>query len=347
MFFSDLDPRSVRERVDMTQIWEAWREAEEQRRHSFTGFLDWEERNGKEYLYRRKKKTVKSLGPRSEETERIRRAFHAGRQENSERLSRLGKQMNQQASILKAMGLGRMPVPAARILRAIRLAAPHAAIRVVGTNALYAYEALAGVRFDASTTATGDIDLLLDDRNRLKLLTESGEEMGLIGLIHREVDKSFQPRNPRDFRLTNKNGYMVEFIRPEPRPIFREMPGGTPLVAGDVEPAPIGGLQWLINAPAVEAVAIDDGGFPVPMRTPDPRFWAAHKLWLAGREDRDPQKKIRDGQQGRLLVELIARKLPQFPFEEEFVRTLPRSLRSAVEAILKEQPRPQQDKPDW
>ena len=184
-----------------------------------------------------------------------------------------------------------MPVPAARILRAIRLAAPHAAIRVVGTNALYAYEVLAGVKFDASSTATGDIDLLVDDRNRLKILTESEEEMGLIGLIHREVDKSFQPRSPRDFRLTNKDGYMVEFIRPEPRPIFRKMPGGTPLVAGDVEPAPIGGLQWLVNAPSVEVVAIDDGGFPVPMRTPDPRFWAAHKLWLAGRENRDPQKK--------------------------------------------------------
>ena len=40
-------------------------------------------------------------------------------------------------------------------------------------------------------------------------------------------------------------------------------------------------------------------------------------------------------------------KMPQFPFEKEFVRTLPRSLRSAVEAVLKEEPRLPQDKPNW
>ena len=48
IFFSHLEARSVRERVDMAQIWQAWLEAEEQRRHSPFGFLDWEERNGRE-----------------------------------------------------------------------------------------------------------------------------------------------------------------------------------------------------------------------------------------------------------------------------------------------------------
>lgn len=331
----------------MAQIWEAWLEAEAQRRHSFLGFLDWEERSGRDYLYSRKKGVVKSLGRRSPETERVRDSFHAGREENASRLARLGAELNRQAAVLRTLGLGRLPVPAARILRAIRLAAPAATTRVIGTNALYAYEAMAGVMFNAASTATGDIDILVDDRNRLKILTEDHEKPGLTGLIHREVDKSFRPRGPRDFRLTNNEGYMVEFVRPEPRPIYRDMPGAAPLAEGDVEPAPIGGLQWLVNAPPIETVVIDERGFPAPMRAADPRFWAAHKFWLAEREDRDPQKKIRDRQQALVLLDLIDSRLPQFKLDEDFTRMLPGPLRPLFEAALEREAGPAQGSPDW
>ena len=120
LYYNNLDARSVRERVNMEQIWTAWLEAEQRRRHSFTGFLDWEKRSGKDYLYSRKRGVVKSLGRRSPETERIRSAFHDGREKNASRLAELSEEMNRQAAILRALGLGRLPVPAARILRAIR-----------------------------------------------------------------------------------------------------------------------------------------------------------------------------------------------------------------------------------
>ena len=347
MFFNNLDARAVRERIDMAQIWEAWREAEAQRRHSFVGFLDWEARNGREYLYSRKKGVVKSLGGRSPETERIRDAFHAGREKNATRLARLGAELNRQAAVLRALGLGRLPVPAARILRAIRLAAPGATTRVIGTNALYAYEAIAGVMLNAASTATGDIDILVEDRNRLKILAEDHEKPGLMGLIHREVDKSFRPRGPRDFRLTNDDGYVVEFVRPEPRPIYRDMPGADPLAEVDIAPAPIGGLQWLVNAPPVETVVIDARGFPAPMRAVDPRFWAAHKFWLAEREDRDPQKKICDRQQALVVLDLIAARLPQYSLSEDFTGMLPGALRSLFQAALERAGDPARGSPDW
>lgn len=347
MYFNDLDARAAREQINMTQLWQAWLEAEDQRRHSFLGFLDWEERSGHDYLYSRKRGVVKSLGRRSPETEPIRNAFHAGREENAARLERLGDEMDRQAAILRALGIGRLPAPAARILRAIRLAAPDATIRVIGTNALYAYEALAGVTFNAASTATGDIDILVDDRNRLKILTEDLEQPGLVGLIRREVDKSFQTRGPRDFRLTNDAGYMVEFVRPQSRPLHRVTPGAAPLVEGDVEPAPIGGLQWLVHAPLVETVVIDERGYPTPIRAADPRVWAAHKLWLAEREDRDPQKKIRDGQQGRVVLALVAAKLPQYPLDAQFQRSLPGALRPMIEAARVGRARPGRGTPDW
>lgn len=105
---------------------------------------------------------------------------------------------------------------------------------VVGTNALYAYEALAGVRFEEGMTGTGDIDFLLDDRDSMRLIADTKEALGITRLIQEKVDKTFRPHGPNGFRLTNDRGYMVEFIRPLPRPFNRQMPSAEPLEAGDV-----------------------------------------------------------------------------------------------------------------
>ena len=301
MIYNELDARTIRERVDMIQLWNAWIVAEDLRRHSFRGSIGWEVRNGREYLYSRKRGVVKSLGPRSAETERIHAAFHDGREANRVRLESLSVEMERQAAILRALNAGRLPLMAARTLRALRIYDKGATIRVIGTNALYAYEALAGVVFNSDATATGDVDILVDDRNRLRLLTEADEHIGLTRLVRKEVDRTFQPRGDLDYRLTNDKGYLIEFVRPEPTPVWRAMPGADPLEAGDIRPAAITGLQWLVNAPVVEVTVVDERGQPAPMRCPDPRFWAIHKLWLSGRTDREAQKKLRDRGLARFL----------------------------------------------
>jgi hypothetical protein len=220
---------------------------------------------------------------------------------------------------------------AARTLRAFQTHDKHATIRVIGTNALYAYESLAGVVFNADSTATSDVDILVDDRNRLRLLTEADEPIGLTRLIQSKVDRTFAARSAGDFRLTNDRGYMIEFIRPLSDPMYRSMPGAEPLEDGDIRPAPVPGLQWLVNAPSVEVVVLDERGFPAPMRCPDPRNWAMHKLWLSGRDDRAPEKKIRDREQARITLDLVEQKLPQFPMDEAFLLTLPGQLRNQIE----------------
>lgn len=326
MNYNELDARTIRERVDMAQLWDAWISADDLRRHSFRGFLGWEVRSGREYLYSRKRGVVKSLGPRSPATEQTYTAFHDGRDANKARLASLAMEMDRQAAVLRSLNAGRLPMMAARTLRALRTHDKGATIRVIGTNALYAYESLAGVVFNAESTATGDVDILVDDRNRLRLLTDEDEQIGLTRLIQQSVDKSFRSRGPMDFRLINDRGYMIEFVRPEPSPIYRAMPGAEPLEAGDIRPVPIMGLQWLVNAPVVEVIVLDERGFPAPMRCPDPRYWAVHKLWLSTRDDRDAQKKIRDRQQADIVLKLISERLPQYPMDDGFRRMLPKEL---------------------
>lgn len=103
-------------------------------------------------------------------------------------------ELDRQAAILRGLGAGRLPRVAAQVLRELRIHGKGTALRVVGTNAIYAYEALAGVMFEVGATATGDIDLLLDDRQRMRLITDEREVIGIKRLIQERVDKSFQPR---------------------------------------------------------------------------------------------------------------------------------------------------------
>ncbi|MDW4499182.1 GSU2403 family nucleotidyltransferase fold protein [Sulfitobacter sp. D35] len=209
-------------------------------------------------MYRKIGKVEHSLGKHSEDTEARYAAFHSAQDRNASRLSDLAEEMNTWAAILCGLGMGRLPLTAARVLREIRAHEKLSPLRMVGTNALCAYEALGSVRFKDGATATGDIDLLQDDRRRLRLLTEEIEPIGLSKLIQKRVGNSFELRCQNDLRLTNSKGYMVELIRPEPRPIYRSTPGANPTGADEISPAP------------------------------DPKFWATHKIWLSRREDRDP-----------------------------------------------------------
>jgi hypothetical protein len=75
------------------------------------------------------------------------------------------------------------------------------------------------------------------------------------------------------------------------------------------------GLQWLLNSPKLEAVAVDEDGWPVPMRVPDPRAFAMHKAWLSGLPEREPLKKPRDLAQAQSVAQLVVEHLPHLSFD--------------------------------
>ncbi|WP_376100550.1 GSU2403 family nucleotidyltransferase fold protein [Roseomonas sp. CCTCC AB2023176] len=60
---------------------------------------------------------------------------------------------------------------------------------VVGTNALFAYETHAGIRFGADLLATGDVDLALDARRNLALAGRALPE-GLLAELRRGTPAS-------------------------------------------------------------------------------------------------------------------------------------------------------------
>jgi hypothetical protein len=330
---NELKGTQRRQLIDTQQVFEVWRAARVERERRFNGGMRWVTRSGKDYLLRKIGKREKSLGPRSPELEAAYTAFVAGRKDNSDRLAQLAKRLDEYAPINVAMGLGRMPVIAARILRECDNAGLLGEqIFVVGTNALFAYEALAGVFVASDIVASGDIDLLYDARQRLSIAVNDVQERGLIGLL-RNVDKSFFPFRPRGYRAANRDGYLVDLIRPEPRDVFRDkLRSAVTDLPDDLDGAPIFGLTWLINAPKVEAVPIDESGYPVRVVAIDPRAFALHKAWISKRADRDPVKASRDLEQAKAAA-TIANRYLRLPFDSPSLTALPAALRKLVEHL--------------
>lgn len=276
----------------------------------------------------------RSLGARDAERERLKAEFDEGRKDSAERLQAAREGIERQAGINRVLGLGRVPAIAARILRALDAAGLLGrGLRVVGTHALYAYEAAAGVRFSTDVTATDDIDLLFDARASLTVLADQDlAERSLMGLLRR-VDRSFE-RGRQVFRAANRDGFLVDLIRPMRDPPWRDERSTVGASDTDLDAVQIEGLVWNESAPAFRSVALDQSGFPLRMVAPDPRAFAIHKLWMSRRPDRDPLKTARDAAQARAVAELVARYLPHLPFRPEEMRSFPKTLVEAAAPLF-------------
>ena len=70
----------------------------------------------------------------------------------------------------------------ARILRELDAAGLNKSFTVLGTQALFGYEAAGGVQFLTELLASGDIDLLYDNRQKITLVSSKLDGLGLRGM---------------------------------------------------------------------------------------------------------------------------------------------------------------------
>jgi len=198
---------------------------------------------------------------------------------------------------------------------------------VIGTNAMYGYEAVAGVQFDAGLMATTDVDLLWDARARLKLGALDGDvaETGVLAIL-RKVDRSFEPVSQGAFRAVNKAGFYVDLVKQAPNPPWRSDESGQ-IAEGDLTPSWLPNIKWLLASEKFHSVIIGQDGLPAPMVSPDPRAFAIYKRWLAEQADRDPEKKQRDRHQALATMELVRHKFPHLPLDANAERMFPKAAR--------------------
>ena len=338
MRFRELTNEQRRQLIDAQQLYANWREAARRFSHSYegnyAGSMRWVKRAGVDYLYRNLKNTERSLGRRSPETEAIKAEYTSQRSRWRTRLRTMDTRLRQMAPVNRALRLGRMPTEAANIVRALDEAGLLGRqIVVVGTNALFAYEARAGVQFSRELVATGDADFLWDARRRLGLAMAHVRTEGVIGIL-KKVDSSFSTGQMYGYSAVNDRGYIVELICPEASSLLHQDPKVSD-AAGELTPMPIEGLEWLLNTPKIEEAVVAEDGVPLQIACVDPRVFALHKLWLSRQPTRQPIKKPRDAAQAH-AVAALCNSYFQLGFDSSDLSALPSSIRSLKSELTDE-----------
>ena len=211
----------------------------------------------------------------------------------------------------KALRLNRVPRVVARVLRELDRAGLYDSFTVIGTQALYAYEAAGGAHFLLELLASGEVDLLYDARQKMTVVSDKLDGEGLLGLL-KKADKTFECVRENGYRAANAGQFMVDLVV---APRDMQDSESITFAESDLVATEVPGLQWLLNSPKLEAVAMDEDGWPVPMRVPDPRAFAMHKVWRSRLPEREPIKKPRDLEQAQAVAKLVQAEMPHLSFE--------------------------------
>lgn len=322
MEYIEFSERQTLEYTNSYQLYLAWQDAQK-RADQYAGSMHWKTVTGNEYLYRIIQGKGKSLGPRSPENEAKYKAFQKGKVETTDRLKSIQTALDEKAALNRAVGLNRVPLVVGRIARELdKRGILGNNVIIIGTNAIYAYEALAGVVVRPQLMATADADFLWDNRKKVDLAARN--EVGGFLEVLKQADNSFV-RGAQLFRAINKDGYMADLIVPEPKnPMAKaiEQMGNE----YDLKATGIGSLRWMVNSPKIEAIAIDGKGYPFRMLVPDPRCFAIHKLWLSEQPNRRADKADRDREQAITIAQLVIERLPQFKFELDQLKMFPKEI---------------------
>ncbi len=329
MYFHELSTNQLRVSVDLRQTFEAYREAKRNVAR-YAGGLAWKAVGGHDYLIKiiNRRGGSRSLGPRSTATEALYGEFVAGKARAKEREASLARSVQEFAGMAKGISLNRVPSIVSAMLRKLdEFGFLGKNLMVIGTNAMYGYEAVAGVQFDAALMATMDVDFLWDARTSLKLalMDDAVAEAGVLAIL-KKVDRSFEPVRKGDFRAVNKTGFYVDLVKQAPNPPWKE---GEPerIAAEDLKPSWLPNIKWLLASEKFRSVVVGQDGLPAPMIGPDPRAFAVYKQWLSEQPDREPAKVKRDRQQAAATISLVLEKFPHLPLDENACRMFPTAVR--------------------
>ncbi len=320
--FTDLSGNQQKLFVDIEQVYGAYLDAAKQL-HRYPGWMLWKKVSGKEYLFHafdRSGGTGKGLGRRSPETESQKSQFDAEKQRLADLIDGFKERLKEYSIATRAYRLRRLPTTAAKIVREIDdRELLGSSLIVVGTNALFAYEAAAGCQFFPDYTATRDLDLLWEARQSIELgARDRIEPDGFLGLL-KSIDKTFTRNEELTFQAVNRDAYLVDLLKPIGAQTDRMTS------ADKIDPMELEGQQWLLDCERFEQTVIADDGYPARIICPDPRIFVLHKFWMSELRNRKPPKARRDKLQAQAVKELLDARFPHLHFGD-IEKHLPKAL---------------------
>lgn len=304
----ELRPVAQRQYIDAAAVFNAYEEALELAAQ-VRGGMYWKNTG---YLIRTSPAGgEKSLGPRSPETQEMFERFSQRKTDATARLASLKSSLEDQQRLNRALRVGRVAPLITSLLNRLETTALARHFRVVGTHALYAYEAEAGITFDAETVATRDIDLLWDAARRVQFATALARvDTSMLGVL-KKVDPSFRVRNSQKYTAVNKDGFEVDIIR---RQSFDGDPHPLRLSSDEddfwVAQAP--NAHMLLDSPPFSAVIVASNGEMARMNTLHPLAFAKFKRWMAEQPGRESKKRQRDKLQAIAVETAVGKYLPHW-----------------------------------
>ncbi len=305
----ELGEDAHRQYIDARAVYTAWEDARKAAAE-VRGGMYWQTKGGRDYLIRTSTANAqKSLGPRSGETEEMYKRFTERKKLAATRVADLSKEMSRHQRMNRALRVGRAPNLLVEILDKLYKSGLSEYFTVIGTHALYAYEAEAGAMIrEPDALATRDVDLLWDIRRRLSFIAQMQIlDTSFLELL-RKVDPTFKLRDDQRYTAYNSKGFEVDLIRRmrkdgDPHPIQLTDDEDDFYV---VEAERAGVLQ---DGATFQSIIVSTSGHMARMRTVDPVIFARTKRWLSERENRAFRKRQRDSLQAD-LVEAMLEYLP-------------------------------------
>ena len=267
---------------------------------------------GREYLYRifDRGGNGRSLGAMDPEREAELAAYRETKEALKARIAAVRGQLAESAALYRALRLPLLSSDAGPILRESDrrdLLGSH--LLVIGTNAIAAY----------MLEANGRIDLPDETEDfGLAWIAQSGEtDARAFWDMLKAIDPTFTINSERDFQARNAKAYEIELV---------VAPSRASTLGGRDRPLALPEQEWLLLGRPVDQVVGCRDGSPARIVAPDPRWFALHKLWMAGQAKRNPLKRGKDRLQGMALLEAIAAAMPHYSLGEDFAVQLPAEL---------------------
>jgi len=290
-FIENGDSRK-RQYIDAESVFDELRRVRKEATHTRGGMI-WREIKGRTYLIRTSPRgTHKSLGPKSDETQRIYASFTEHKAQIAQRLAAIEATFDEQRRLNRALRVGRVPTVVIDVLNALDAAGLAEHFMVVSTHSLYAYESACGVRFTPSAAATHNIDPLFDTCKRLAFFSRMREsDASFVGLL-KKADKTFERLEDRKETVRNATGFEVDVIRRtakdgDPHPLRMSDD------EDDVWAVQASTGDRILSAPRFSQMVVATNGAMAIMHTMAPPDFARIKRKLAEYPTRDPLKRSR------------------------------------------------------
>lgn len=299
----ELEEAQLRQYIDAESSFRAWEQARREAAE-VRGSMVWREQHGRTYLLRVSSRgSQTSLGAQSPENVLVYERFQQRKKASQDRFLSLKQTLDRHVRVNRALRLGRVPNAVIDVLSALSASGLADQFLVVGTHALYAYEMAAGVRISSESTATQDIDLLMDARRMVQLKTQLERLDSSFLSVLRKADPTYVQRHDQRYTAVNAKGFEVDVllaqVKPdEPHPIRLSEH------EDDLWPVQASTGHRLLNSERFEQVVVATNGHMVRMRTVHPLAFIHAKLKLAGSASRDPLKRRKDKLQADIAQQL-------------------------------------------